>query len=94
MDFKDAELQMDAGKKVRRASFPEGYEGYKTPVAIKGGVVEFRFNRPGDMNSTWEPTDEDRAATDWEVISEENQVPPPAPEPELPQSPTGPDGEN
>ena len=70
MDFKTAEGFMDEGRQVARSSWKPNQYAYKTPVAIKGGAIEFRMTRPGDENSTWEPSAEDREATDWIVVDD------------------------
>jgi len=68
MNFKEAEAEMDVGSVVKREGWPDGWRAFKTAVEIKGGVIEFRLDRPEDHNSTWEPQPADISAEDWIVI--------------------------
>lgn len=70
MDFKTAEGFMDEGRRAFRLGWGSTQYAYKTPVVIKGGAIEFRMTSPGDQNSTWEPSAEDREATDWIVVDD------------------------
>ena len=70
MKFSDAEKLMDEGKQLARDGWPVGQFVYKTPVAIKGGVIEFRLTSPRESASTWEPSAEDIAADDWIDLGE------------------------
>jgi hypothetical protein len=67
MDWSEAEEVLENESKIRRKSWPSDWYAYRTYFE-GAGRFELRLTRPGDQMSFWEPSTEDKAAEDWEVV--------------------------
>jgi len=69
MTFAQADVEMDKGKNVRLPTWPDGQYAYKTPVVVQGGQIQYRMCSANEPQGTWEPTDADKEASGWVVVT-------------------------